>query len=1185
QLTIGVALTAEQIAQLTSDIVWLVEQTVTLPDGSQAQALVPQVYARLQAHDLSPNGSLMAGQTLNLNVSGNIINGGDLAGREALNLNAENINNLAGRIRANTTQLTATQDINNLGGQIIAQDVLRLNAGHNINIQSTTADSTLKFELDQGNKTLHVDNKRTNIDRVAGLYITNPSGTGLLIASAGNDIYLNAAEIVNLAPTSAGNPYSGQTLLQAGNDISLGTITTTQNNSYVQNAKNYNKDSNNLEVGSTIQTAGNVTLQAGQNLNIKAGDIESTAGTLTGNAGNNISISSGTNTFDTQSASYKKKSGFMSSSKKTTRDTSHDTEVVSSNLSADSIALNAQNINVDGSHVVATNHVEFNATANVNITAATNTHEETHYKKVSKTGFTASSTSIGYGSSKLTNTNDSQQVTNVGSTVGSVEGDVTINAGATYTQTGSDILTPQGNINITAQQVNIINATDTYANQQRMKYKQSGITLSVSSSALNLAQNVAGTAQATVTSDSTRNKALNALQTYANASTLQEQGKAVVDAVKAGDAQGASDAAGVKLSVSIGSSKASSSSNTNVTTNQGSLVKAGGDVTIKATQDNINVTGSQVEADKNLTLEAAKNINLVASADTESNQSKNKSSSTSIGVSVGVGAGGAGFSVDLAASRGKGKANSDSTTYNNTHVTAGETLILNSGDNTNLIGANAAGKKIIANIGGDLNIQSLQDVATSQAKQSNTGISISVPVVSPTLGNTFGAVSQSKQNSNSNYNSVYEQSGIKAGEEGFNIKVNNNTDLKGAVIKSIATPDKNQLTTGTLTTSNIQNHMEAEANSSGTSLDSNMFNSKYAAIKGIAGNLQNHGEENISDNSTTLSAISPAAITITDEAKQQTLTGNTTETTVALLNRDTTDTNRVLAKPDVEALQEKVQQEQADRMLLVKTVTAFTDESFRKMFVDQTKMYKKVVDTDGKVQWVELGVQEKQNLQTGADGKVHIFNNGIFNPLKNALNLAIQNNDADYLVYFPPANNFFSELLIAGYQKYLESGALGLTNATQTNVQIMNQYGQTGLQVDGHSRGGVTTGNAVEAIASQSNAQGSLSGTDISLFGSAYNAQRAADLLNKLGTQDKQGTVQSTVHIDDFVGTIIGNNPATGGTTPINSNLLKEWVKIFYGDSTAHNGYGTGKIDGSSESYWQDSPDKKPTPALINRTN
>ncbi|HCT28043.1 MAG TPA: hypothetical protein DIW85_17800, partial [Stenotrophomonas sp.] len=40
----GVALTEAQMAQLTSDIVWLVEQTVTLADGSTTTALVPQVY-------------------------------------------------------------------------------------------------------------------------------------------------------------------------------------------------------------------------------------------------------------------------------------------------------------------------------------------------------------------------------------------------------------------------------------------------------------------------------------------------------------------------------------------------------------------------------------------------------------------------------------------------------------------------------------------------------------------------------------------------------------------------------------------------------------------------------------------------------------------------------------------------------------------------------------------------------------------------------------------------------------------------------------------------------------------------------------------------------------------------------------------------------------------------------------
>jgi len=363
QLTIGVALTAEQIAQLTSDIVWLVEQTVTLPDGSQAQALVPQVYARLQAGDLSPSGSLIAGQTLNLNVSGNIINGGDLAGREALNLNAENIHNINGRIRANNTQLNASNDINNLGGSIEGGDTLTLNAGNNINIESTTASSTLAFDLDQGNRIIHVDNKRTNIDRVAGLYITNSSGTGLLVASAGNDINLQGAVISNLGSNTAGNASenSGTTIINAGNNLNLGTITTTTNNSYVRDARNYNKNASTQEVGTVIQTDGDLTLNAGNNLSARAANVTSDNGTLTATAGNDLTIEAGKATYASESASYKKKSGTFGSKKKTTRDTANGTDVISSTFSGNSVDINAgNNLTVIGSNIVGTNDVNLN---------------------------------------------------------------------------------------------------------------------------------------------------------------------------------------------------------------------------------------------------------------------------------------------------------------------------------------------------------------------------------------------------------------------------------------------------------------------------------------------------------------------------------------------------------------------------------------------------------------------------------------------------------------------------------------------------------------------------------------------------------------------------------------------------------------------------------------------------------
>ncbi len=70
----------------------------------------------------------------------------------------------------------------------------------------------------------------------------------------------------------------------------------------------------------------------------------------------------------------------------------------------------------------------------------------------------------------------------------------------------------------------------------------------------------------------------------------------------------------------------------------------------------------------------------------------------------------------------------------------------------------------------------------------------------------------------SDYNSVNKQAEIHAGQGGFVIEVGKNTDLKGAVISSDATPDKNKISTGTLTYADIQNKAEYSADNSGFSL-------------------------------------------------------------------------------------------------------------------------------------------------------------------------------------------------------------------------------------------------------------------------------------------------------------------------------------------------------------------------------
>src|SRR5690606_25664846 len=108
--------------------------------------------------------------------------------------------------------------------------------------------------------------------------------------------------------------------------------------------------------------------------------------------------------------------------------------------------------------------------------------------------------------------------------------------------------------------------------------------------------------------------------------------------------------------------------------------------------------------------------------------------------------------------------------------------------------------------------------STYDSKQKSAGISVSVPIGAGSYG---GSVSVSNSKINSDYVSVNEQAGVYAGDEGFQVNVNGNTNLTGAVIASTEQAiqnNKNRLTTETLTVSNIQNHAEYEADSSSMGL-------------------------------------------------------------------------------------------------------------------------------------------------------------------------------------------------------------------------------------------------------------------------------------------------------------------------------------------------------------------------------
>ena len=130
----------------------------------------------------------------------------------------------------------------------------------------------------------------------------------------------------------------------------------------------------------------------------------------------------------------------------------------------------------------------------------------------------------------------------------------------------------------------------------------------------------------------------------------------------------------------------------------------------------------------------------------------------------------------------------------------------------------------------------------------------------------------------SDYNSVTDQSGIYAGEGGFNITVDKNTDLKGGVIDSDATPDKNKLTTGTLTWEDVDN--KAEYSSKDVGINVNINNGAKDNEKGVTPNIGMPAKGE--DESTTKAGVAQGNIEIKDKENQK--------QNIEDLNRDTKNT-------------------------------------------------------------------------------------------------------------------------------------------------------------------------------------------------------------------------------------------------------------------------------------------------------
>ncbi|EPT8687498.1 TPA: polymorphic toxin type 25 domain-containing protein, partial [Escherichia coli] len=203
--------------------------------------------------------------------------------------------------------------------------------------------------------------------------------------------------------------------------------------------------------------------------------------------------------------------------------------------------------------------------------------------------------------------------------------------------------------------------------------------------------------------------------------------------------------------------------------------------------------------------------------------------------------------------------------WTETTTDSGKTVTINSGRDTVLNGAQVNGNRIIADVGHDLLISSQQDTSKYDSKQTSVAAGGSFTFGSMT-GSGYIAASRDKMKSR--FDSVAEQTGMFAGDGGFDITVGKHTQLDGAVIASTATPDKNHLDTGTLGFSDLHNEADYKVSHSGISLSGGgSFGDKFQG--NMPGGMISAGGHSGHAEGTTQAAVADGTITIRDRDNQK----------------------------------------------------------------------------------------------------------------------------------------------------------------------------------------------------------------------------------------------------------------------------------------------------------------------------
>ncbi|MEE9929083.1 hemagglutinin repeat-containing protein [Microvirgula aerodenitrificans] len=759
-------------------------------------------------------------------------------------------------------QLLAGNDLAITASQVSVGGGLSAAAANNLTVQSTV---DTERETVAGGKA-GFDNRTDKVN------FASVKGLGDISLVAGQNLALTAAQL-----------QSGQSIaLGAGQDIQVGTVTTTRTSTSYKRDYDHNESDIN-QAGSVLVAAKDLNVAANRDIRTRNAYLTADKGQLALVAGRDVELGTAQSTHSDYTRTVKKRSGFMSKKTTTTIIRNESSTERGTSLSGNTTVVQAGNdLGVKGGSVVSTQETTLLAGRNLTLDAASDSSFSSYFKKTKKSGmFSSGGFGVTIGSMMQSDQVGDRNLTYTGSTAGSVLGNVTLRAGQDLKLAGSDLIAG-GDLTAIGQNVTFDSAMQRAQHDEKHERKQSGLTVALSGGVVMAAQAAMEAAKAAKESDSGRLAALQGVKAGLSGYQAWQQFAA------AGGPTG--DPSFVGISLSIGNQKSQSQSQSVQTNALSSELNAGGDVLVKATGNGRNgadgraetgdltVRGSSIKG-SDVTLSAARDLILESAMNSTDLSGSNKSSGWSAGISFGVANGKMGFTIFANGNKSKGKENGDTDRYTETNIAAADTLVLQSGRDTTLTGALASGDTLLTDVGRNLTLTSQQDHDHYDSKQTSIAAGASF-----TWGSMSGSgyVNFSKQKINSDFDSVIDQTGLYAGKGGYDVHVGEHTQLNGAVIASTANPDRNRLDTGTLGWSNLNNKAEFKVESQsvgfsgsgsggggsgsggGSMVDSVKMSTAASAATALAG-----GSRSGSAESTSYAAISDGTLNIRNPDQQQ----------------------------------------------------------------------------------------------------------------------------------------------------------------------------------------------------------------------------------------------------------------------------------------------------------------------------